>query len=701
MYPRNLASSTAAILLVFARPTVAEEPRGSITVERIAAIKHPSDAAWSPDGERIAFLWDSAGNQNLFVVTPGGSPRPLTDFAPRADDLSGDIGGFEWISNEEVLLLREGKLHRVSASRAIESKEEIDGVQEFAVSPQRDRVAFVRAGQMWVRSLSGGEATRLTDLDDPHRASSIAFSKDGRRIAFIANRTERVVDLLGYNGNKLGLYRNQIDGWQVGIVSAAGGAVSWIAVDGRPGAVQWLDDREVLFEQISHDMRTREIVVASAEGATRLLRRDRDSRWWSPIRRDARTVVSPDGKLVAFFSDETGWAHLYVQPTEAGSTEARQLTSGEFEAGFGSWSRDGKRIAFYDGRGSLMERFIHVVDVPAGQITPVVTQKGVSYWPRLSPDAKRVVFERTDVENSVDLYVAEVGGASSITRLTQSMPPEIDRADLTAPVAVSFPSRVEGKEVPATLFVPESLDRSRKHPAIVWIHGSGSDQNFLGWHPFSYRMYYSANQYLAQQGYVVLAVDYRGSSGYGRDWGTGHHLDLGGPDALDVASGADYLKTLPYVDADRIGVWGLSYGGFLTLQVLIRTPTLFRCGINVAGVSDWETWGMESNGGWITGRMRTPEDNPEGYLRTASIRHMETLERPLLILHGTADVNVAFRESLNLVDVLLKLGKDFDFEVYPGELHFFRREHILRDAWRRAERFFDGHLKDGPRLASR
>lgn len=120
----------------------------------------------------------------------------------------------------------------------------------------------------------------------------------------------------------------------------------------------------------------------------------------------------------------------------------------------------------------------------------------------------------------------------------------------------------------------------------------------------------------------------------------------------------------------RIGAWGLSYGGFLTLQVLIQTPALFRCGINVAGVSDWATWGLESNGGWITGRMSTPKDNPEGYLRSASIKHMETLERPLLILHGTADVNVAFRESLNLIDVLLKMGKDFDFEAYPGELHF-------------------------------
>jgi dipeptidyl aminopeptidase/acylaminoacyl peptidase len=226
----------------------------------------------------------------------------------------------------------------------------------------------------------------------------------------------------------------------------------------------------------------------------------------------------------------------------------------------------------------------------------------------------------------------------------------------------------------------------------VWIHGSGSDQNYLGWHPGSYRMYYSASLYLAQQGYVVLTPDYRGSSGYSRDWATGVHMGLGVSDATDVASGADYLKTLDYVDPDRIGVWGLSYGGYLTLQALTRDPLLFRCGINVAGVVDWATYGA----GYTTPRLGTPVENPEIYRVSAPIHHMENLARPLLVLHGTNDRNVAFRDSLRLWDVLLKLGKDFEMGVYPGEIHFFRRAHILRDAWRRAEEFFDRHLKQAP-----
>ncbi|MCA1586800.1 MAG: prolyl oligopeptidase family serine peptidase [Acidobacteria bacterium] len=237
--------------------------------------------------------------------------------------------------------------------------------------------------------------------------------------------------------------------------------------------------------------------------------------------------------------------------------------------------------------------------------------------------------------------------------------------------------------------VPKNLDRTRRHPAIVWIHGSGQDQNFLGWHPGSYRMYYSASVYLAQQGYVILTPDYRGSSGYSREWTTDVHKSLGVIDTADVASGADYLKTLDYVDPERIGVWGLSYGGYLTLQALTADPLLWRCGINVAGVVDWATYGA----GYTTPRLGTPVENPEIYKVSAPIYHMEKLVRPLMVLHGTNDRNVAFRDSLRLIDVLVKLNKNFEMGVYPGEVHFFRRAHILRDAWRRAESFFDRHLK--------
>jgi dipeptidyl aminopeptidase/acylaminoacyl peptidase len=377
-------------------------------------------------------------------------------------------------------------------------------------------------------------------------------------------------------------------------------------------------------------------------------------------------------------------------------SQATALTSGAFGVGLGSWSADSRRLAYHhSAAGNQMERFIDVVDVTSGASTPVVTARGVQLDPLFSPDGRSLVYQRAAVEHSLDLYVAPVSGGAP-TRLSDSMPAGLNAADLVTPTPVSFPSRLDKAPVPSTLMLPKNLDKSRKHPAIVWIHGSGSDQNFIGWHPGSYRMYYSVSQYLVQQGYIVLTPDYRGSSGYSRDWATGVHMGLGVKDTADVAAGADYLKTLPYVDPDRIGVWGLSYGGFLTLQALNTDPTLWRCGIDVAGVVDWATYGA----GYTTPRLGTPVENPEIYRLSAPINFMEKLARPLLVLHGTNDRNVQFRDSLRVIDVLLKLGKPFEMGVYPGEIHFFRRAHILRDAWRRAEAFFDQHLRQGPVLTS-
>jgi dipeptidyl aminopeptidase/acylaminoacyl peptidase len=200
------------------------------------------------------------------------------------------------------------------------------------------------------------------------------------------------------------------------------------------------------------------------------------------------------------------------------------------------------------------------------------------------------------------------------------------------------------------------------------------------------------DRHARQKGYVVLAVDYRGSIGYGKAWRQGHYRDLGGRDYEDVAAGMDYLKTLGFVDATRVGVWGLSYGGFMTLQALTVTPDLFRCGIDVAGVVDWRDWYRDPDGPWIKGRMGSPEENAELYRRTAPIERLDRLVRPLLVLHGTADVNVPFLESVRLLEVATRLGKPVDFMMYPGEFHYFQRAHVLRDAWQRVERFFDQHL---------
>jgi dipeptidyl aminopeptidase/acylaminoacyl peptidase len=385
-----------------------------------------------------------------------------------------------------------------------------------------------------------------------------------------------------------------------------------------------------------------------------------------------------------------------VVPSEGGPPT--QITRGAFEAWRPAWSPDSKHLAFDANEpGKPGVRHLGVADLSGdpsrASVRTLTRGRGTNISADWSPDGKHLLYQHTDPRSSADLFRVGADG-NSATRLTDSFPAGIDRTQLVEPELVWYPAK-DGEKVPAYLFVPKDLDRTGKHPAIVWIHGDGVNQNYDGWHvERNYAVYYSIHQYLLQKGYVVVAPDYRGSIGYGRKWRQGVFGDVGGRDSADATEAAAYLKSLGYVDPDRIGVWGLSYGGFFTLLALVDSPETFACGVDVAGVVDYRMYFEDPfRGSWTYGRIRAPEDNPRAYDLASPLSRMDRLVRPLLILHGTADVNVPYLHSVRLVDDLLKRGKSFEFMAYPGEFHYFTRAHVLRDAWQRVERFFDQHLR--------
>jgi len=678
-------------------------PRAALTIDQLLDIRHPSQPIWSPRGDRVAFVWDRAGVQNLFVADPSSAraaPVALTTFDDDLLDLAG------WSADGTRLFFgRKGDLWRVPAAGGTAEPVWSTPAAEsgYALSRDRRRVAFVRDGDLFVRTLADQREVRLTS--SPEVESGPEWSPDDELVAFTSVASTSREEDTPWNGSKMLFRRVDRQPPDIAVVASSGGTPRRIgATPGAESAPRWLDAGRLLFQRVTADLKTREIVVAEvSDGTERVVHRDHDEKWWSLTYLGPEPVPSPDGRHVAFISDRDGWDHVYVVSSHGG--DPVQVSRGVFEASRVRWAPDGRRLSFDTNEGDRPgSRHLFVVDIDAdgrpGSAVRLTEGRGTHTDASWAPDGSRLVYLHTDARNSADLFVTGSRPGSPSVRLTDSMPPSLDRDRLVEPRFVRYPS-ADGSQVPAYLFVPDGLDRSRRHPAVVWVHGDGVTQNYDGWHVRrDYAVYYSFHQLLVQHGYVVLAVDYRGSIGYGKTWRQGHYRDLGGRDGEDVAAGKDYLVSLGYVDPNRVGVWGLSYGGFLTLQALTVTPDRFACGIDVAGVVDWRDWYRDPDGPWIKGRMGDPAENGELYDRTAPIGRVERLARPLLVLHGTADVNVPFLESLRLVDVLVKAGKPFEFGVYPGEFHYFHRAHVLRDAWARVLDFFRRHLGEGPTPAT-
>lgn len=424
-----------------------------------------------------------------------------------------------------------------------------------------------------------------------------------------------------------------------------------------------------------------------AAGTTTIITHDHDDAWLGgpPLQSNnsGPTFLQwlPDDSFV-FASERSGWSHLYRVDNNG---TVRALTQGDWEVRDAALSRDKTRWLLTASREHPSDDHLYSLPVAGGKLQRLSNKPG-RHASVLSPDGQRLATIYSESRQLPDLFLSDFKTNSPTKRITVSGTDNAYTHLLTKPSIVSFPHK-DGQPVYAALFTPE--DPHPLHPAIVHIHGGGYRHfSHHGWSVYGYSLHLGLINYLVQEGYTVLDLDYRGSAGYGRDYRTDIYRAMGVSDVQSVEAGVDYLVDEHNIDRTRIGMYGVSYGGFLTLATLFTKPGLMAAGIANAAVSDWAHY----NHGYTARILNQVQDDPEAYQIASPINHAAGLADPLLIVHGLIDENVHFQDAARVTLKLIEEEKQFEVMYYPMERHVIATEASRFDYGRRLVGFFNRHL---------
>lgn len=425
------------------------------------------------------------------------------------------------------------------------------------------------------------------------------------------------------------------------------------------------------------------LALGPATGKTRVLNTQHDDAWVGGPGNGTIGWLKND-REVYFQSEKTGYSHLYAVPWDGG--EPRALTSGKWEVLNVRQSKDKSRFYLTASKDSPYENHLYAMDGDGGPLTRL-TQAAGKHTTTLSPDEKWLADIYSYTNKPPDLFVQENRALADLKRITTSPTEEFTQFPWLDVPIVEFTAR-DGVKVPARLFKPANFKKGG--PAVVFVHGAGYLQNVDRWWSSSYYHEYMFDHILMDRGFLVIDVDYRGSSGYGRDWRTAIYQHMGGKDLDDIVDAAKYVVAQHGVDPKKVGLFGGSYGGFITLMAMFTQPDTFSAGAALRPVSDWALYNHQYTGEILN----LPQSDPEAYHRSSPIFFADGLKGALLICHGMVDSNVEFEDTVRLVQRLIELRKEnWDLAVYPVENHGFVQPTSWADEYKRILSLFEKHLK--------
>ena len=481
------------------------------------------------------------------------------------------------------------------------------------------------------------------------------------------------------------------DKGRVALVNLRSGTLTWLKAyptDTANGFVQLLgwspDGSRGAFYGFTSDNKTRVLQAVDQAGRITTLETLRDSAYIGGPCAFGCAGWYDNGRRFYYVSEATGYAHLYT--VNADGTDRKQLTSGNWEVLNVSLSPDKKTFYLQTNEPSPFEEQIYRLSVNGGTRERITTKSG-RHVGVVSPNGQLIADVYSYVNRPPDLFLMRNRAGAEMSQLTLSPSAEWLSFKWIEPKLIMIPAS-DGKEVPAHIYRPEDMGAQSNGAGVVFVHGAGYLHN-VGNFWSEYPREYMFNQFLASKGYTVLDLDYRASAGYGRAWRTAIYRYMGGRDLQDQVDASKYLQSQFKIDPERIGIYGGSYGGFITLFALFTEAEHFGAGAALRSVTDWAHY----NHGYTSNILNFPQSDTIAYRRSSPIYFAEGLKDPLVMLHGMVDTNVLFQDVVRLSQRLIELGKkDWELAVYPVENHAFVRPSSWADEYRRIFEIFEENL---------
>jgi dipeptidyl aminopeptidase/acylaminoacyl peptidase len=675
------------------------------TLEQVMSAPFSSTLVAAPVGGSVAWVQIAKGVRNVWVASPPGYVgKQLTSYT---EDDGEELGELVWTADgKAVVYTRGGDLDNFGENPNPRSAPEepkqllwivtLDGKptrqlaegHSAAVSSKGSLLAYISKREIWSLKTDGSEKPAAL-VQSKGQLGSIRWSPDGSKLAFSNARGDHSF---------------------VGVYDLAAKTVRYLdaTVDRDSEPVWSQDSKQVAFIRIPASREAAafapkrsgepwSIRVADADSGVgrEIWKADKgNGSVFRDIVADNQLVWSTDNRIV-FPWEKDGWTHLYSISASGDLNRPVLLTPGEFEVEHVTASADKKEIIYSSNQTDIDRRYIWRVPAKGGKQPTAVTAEiingdSIEWSPVATSDGQGIALFHSDARRPGRAAI-QVGAAPLRDLAPGSSDAEFPESSLVEPQQVIFDS-ADGMKIHGQLFLPPNLDKTKRHPAILFFHGGSRRQMLLGWHyMYYYRNAYAMNQYLANHGYIVMSVNYRSGIGYGMEFREAlNYGATGGSEFNDVMGAGIYMRNRPDVDAKRIGLWGGSYGGYLTAMGLSRASDLFAAGVDMHGVHDWN----------IVVRNFVPAYDPLAKpeaarlaFESSPLSSIKTWRSPVLLIHGDDDRNVPFSETVHLVEALRNQGVEFEQLIFPDEIHdFLRHEDWLR-AYRASADFLDRHLK--------